>query len=63
MPRFQPIDSDAEHHRVLAELGHLDDLEDWPLFQQQEARYSKLEEDIDIQTWRAYVRLPGRPAP
>lgn len=42
------ITDDKEHHRILFELGILDDEEDWPMFQLQEERY-----DTDI--WLKYV--------
>jgi hypothetical protein len=47
------IDSDKEHIQVLAELGQLDDMEDWELYKQQE---EKFEQDIDIETWAKYLK-------
>jgi len=35
------IDDDSEHHRILFDLGLLDDEEDWKLFQEQENRYEE----------------------
>ena len=35
------IDNDSEHHRILLDLGLLDDEEDWKLFQEQERRYEE----------------------
>jgi hypothetical protein len=35
------IDDDSEHHRILFELGLLDDDDDWKLFQEQERQYEE----------------------
>lgn len=48
------IDSQEEHIKVLAELNQLDDDDDWELYKQQESR---LEQDIDIDTWFKYVKV------
>jgi hypothetical protein len=40
------IDDEREHHLVLAELGVLDDLEDYELYRAQENRFSELDEDV-----------------
>lgn len=57
MPRLRPairvLNSDAEHHQVLFELGLLDDMDDWPLFQKQEARYAVPPEDE--KHWSAHL--------
>lgn len=47
------VDNEDEHYKILAELGVLDDLEDWELFQIQEERFDL---DIDLETWRRYVK-------
>ena len=62
MPRFRPIDNDEEHHRILLEMGVLDDLENWPLYQEQERRRSA-EDGADEDVWFRYFVVPGRPRP
>ena len=52
---FRPIDDDAEHHRVLFELGLLDDQEDWPLFQQMQAAQLSFDRAIPDEYWLEYV--------
>lgn len=47
------IDNEDEHYKILTELGVLDDLEDWELFQTQEERFDL---DIDLDTWQRYVK-------
>lgn len=57
MSAFRSINTEAEHHRILAEMGVLDDMEDWKLFQEQERRFAQLDDSIDIDTWCKYVRI------
>ena len=47
------IDSDAEHNRVLAELGILDDDDDWKMFQQ--LQRAQLENEPDFEIYAKYV--------
>lgn len=51
--KFKPIDTDEEQYKVLFELGHLDDCEDWTLYQEQEKRFDI---EIDIDTYSKYTR-------
>ena len=44
-----------KHKLVLLELGILDDIEDWELYQQQEARFAEIDGEIDAETWHKYV--------
>lgn len=57
MPKLRPvirlINAEAQHHQVLFELGLLDDSEDWPLFQKQEARYAPSPEEDEH--WLKYL--------
>ena len=46
------IDSDREYHLALLELRQLDDMDDWPLFQQQE---KLLRDENDYDCWYKYV--------
>ena len=48
------IDDDSEHHRILFDLGLLDDEEDWKLFQEQENRYE--ENLLDDETVAKYFK-------
>ena len=48
------IDDDSEHHRILFDLGLLDDEEDWKLFQEQENRYE--ENLLDDKTVAKYFK-------
>lgn len=49
------IDDEKEHHKVLYELGLLDDDDNWPLYQLQEREFSALDPD-DLETWFKYVK-------
>lgn len=50
------IDDDAEHLKVLFELGIVDDLEDWELFCKQREVFYEYDNEIDVDTWFKYVR-------
>ncbi len=63
MPAFRPVDTDAEHHRILCELGLLDDMDNWPMYQAQEARFDLVDSTIGLELWRSHVnRPPGHPS-
>lgn len=47
------IDSDKEHHQVLLELGLLDDMDNWELFQQQD----QIDESVR-EVWTKYMKPP-----
>jgi hypothetical protein len=51
------IDSPDEHNKVLLELGLLDDLEDWRLYQEQERIFNR---NIDALESDEYFRLIGK---
>ncbi len=62
MSRFRAINNDREHHRVLLELGLLDDVDDWSLYQRQEQKFFELDSAIDLATWQRYFG-PARRCP
>lgn len=58
MPVFRPVDTDIEHHHILSELGLLDDMDNWPMYQEQEARFSVIDDTISLALWRSHVNWP-----
>lgn len=54
---MKTIDTDNEHFQILVELGVLDDLEDWILFQKQESKYFELLEEIGIEKYCSYMKI------
>lgn len=57
MPKLKFIDDDREHHRILKDLGIIDDLEDWELFKEQERAFDRIDDEIGIDTYLKYVKL------
>lgn len=53
----QTIDNEKQHNKILFELGILDDMEDWPLYQKQE---NILNENIYNMETEEYFRLIGK---
>ena len=55
MSKITFLNTDAEHNRVLYELGILDDDDDWELF----CKMQREEVEIDLETWCKYTnRIP-----
>ncbi len=60
---IQTIDDEKEHNKILFDLGILDDMEDWPLYQKQEQIFNA---NIYEMECAEYFRLIGKehtPAP
>lgn len=57
LKEIDTIDNEKEHNKVLFELGILDDMEDWPLYQKQEDRFNAITDDIAIEE---YFKLMGQ---
>lgn len=53
--RYKFIDSDEEYIQALDELNQLDEMDNWPLYVEQEKR---LDTDVDVNTWFKYVKKP-----
>jgi hypothetical protein len=51
------IDNEKEHNQILFELGILDDLEDWSLFQKQEEIFKANTNNMENEE---YFRLMGK---
>jgi hypothetical protein len=51
------IDSEKEHNQILFELGILDDLEDWPLYQKQEDIFNANTNEMNTEE---YFKLMGK---
>jgi hypothetical protein len=49
------IDEDQEHQKILFELGFLDDLENWELYQKQEKIWNKNLDELDSNIYFQYV--------
>lgn len=49
------IDDEKEHHLILVQLGILDDMEDWPLYQKQQNEYCKLLDEVGDDQYEMYV--------
>jgi hypothetical protein len=74
LKEIDTIDNEKEHNKVLFELGILDDMEDWPLYQKQEDRFNAITDDLEVEEYfklmgKEYVprpipkNLPPRPRP
>lgn len=49
------IDDQAQHNKVLFELGLLDDDDDWPLYQELQKKLDS--NDPDIETYLQYLTI------
>ena len=49
------IDDSDKHHKILFDLGILDDMEDWEMYQKQESKYLELLEEIGIENYCNYL--------
>lgn len=47
--------TEKEYHEILADLGILDDEEDWELYQKQEKRYGP-NSDEEAEVWEKYLK-------
>jgi len=54
---IETIDNEKEHNKVLFELGILDDMEDWPLYQKQENIFNTNIDNLEIEE---YFKLIGK---
>ena len=58
---FNPIiDSQKEHNQVLYELGLLDDMDDWELYEKQEDKYNKVLFELSDELVEQYLLVNGR---
>lgn len=53
--KMKNIDTDVEHYQILLDLGILDDMEDWEMYQKQESKYLELLEEIGIENYCNYL--------
>lgn len=49
------LHNEKEHHLILVQLGILDDMEDWPLYQGQQNKYFKLLDEVGHAQYDRYV--------
>ncbi len=54
--KMKTIDNDIEHYQILCDLGILDDMEDWAMYQKQELKYLELLKEIEIENYFSYMR-------
>ncbi|NCQ52272.1 hypothetical protein GW796_10405 [archaeon] len=55
--RMKTIDDEKTHHKILFDLGILDDEEDWELFQKMQQESIEYDPDaIPLEIWIKYVR-------
>ncbi len=50
------IDSEKEHNEVLFQLGILDDMEDWQLYQRQEDRFMETLIELGNEEYKKYLK-------
>ena len=54
------IDSEKEHNQVLYELGLLDDMDDWELYEKQEDKYNNVLFELSDKLVEQYLLVNGR---